>query len=69
MSPCLAFVLSCRQRAVTLPLAVVALLFALKLIPAHVNETSDAVDNPDGILSVALVGSSDVTTVTMPRPG
>ena len=42
---------------VTLPLAVVALLLALKFIPSHVNETSDPVDNLGGILSVALVGS------------
>ena len=42
---------------ITLPLAVVALLFALKYIPSHVNETSDPVDNLGGVLSVALVGS------------
>ena len=42
---------------VTLPLAVVALLLALRVVPAHVNETSDPVDNLGGILSVALVGA------------
>ena len=36
----------------TLPLAVVALILAIRLIPSHVNETSDPVDNLGGILSV-----------------
>ncbi|HEX5588320.1 MAG TPA: MFS transporter [Acidimicrobiia bacterium] len=40
---------------VTLPLAVVALVLALRFVPAHVNETSDPVDNLGGILSVLLV--------------
>ena len=42
---------------ITLPLAVVALALAIWLIPAHVNETTDPVDNLGGILSVILVGS------------
>jgi MFS transporter, DHA2 family, multidrug resistance protein len=42
---------------VTLPLVGVALLMAIKFVPAHVNETSDAVDNLGGILSVVLVGA------------
>ncbi len=37
----------------TLPLAVVALVLAMRLVPAHVNETTDPVDNLGGILSVA----------------
>ncbi|HTZ06428.1 MAG TPA: MFS transporter [Gaiellaceae bacterium] len=41
----------------TLPLAVVALLLALKYVPAHVNEGTEPVDNIGGILSLALVGS------------
>ena len=40
-----------------LPLAVVALFMALKFVPAHVNETTDPVDNLGGILSLLLVGS------------
>jgi len=40
---------------VTLPLAVLALVLAIKLVPSHVNETSDPVDNLGGILSVVLV--------------
>jgi DHA2 family multidrug resistance protein-like MFS transporter len=41
---------------VTLPLALVALVLALRFVPAHVNETSDPVDNLGGILSAVLVG-------------
>jgi MFS transporter, DHA2 family, multidrug resistance protein len=42
---------------ITLPLAVVALVFALKFVPSHVNESSDPVDNLGGILSVVLVAA------------
>ncbi len=40
---------------VTLPLAVVALYMAWRYVPAHVNETSDPVDNLGGILSVLAI--------------
>jgi EmrB/QacA subfamily drug resistance transporter len=42
---------------VTLPLAGVALLMAWRFVPAHVNETTDPVDNLGGILSAVLVGT------------
>ena len=42
---------------ITLPLAVVALVMAAKFVPAHVNETTEPVDNLGGILSVLLVAS------------
>ena len=42
---------------ITLPLAVIALLMAFFLVPSHVNETTDPVDNLGGILSVVLVGA------------
>ena len=42
---------------VTLPLAIVALLLALWLVPSHVNETTDPVDNLGGILSIVLVAA------------
>lgn len=42
---------------VTLPLALVALLMGWRLVPAHVHETTEAVDNLGGILSVLLVGA------------
>jgi MFS transporter, DHA2 family, multidrug resistance protein len=41
----------------TLPLAVIALVMALLLVPSHVNESSDPVDHPGGILSIVLVGA------------
>jgi len=42
---------------IVIPLAVVALFMAIRNIPAHVNETSESVDNFGGILSVILVGA------------
>jgi EmrB/QacA subfamily drug resistance transporter len=41
----------------TLPLAVVALVMAVVLVPSHVNETSGSVDNLGGVLSIVLIGS------------
>src|SRR5262245_1881455 len=42
---------------VTLPLAGVAFLLAVRLVPAHVNETSEPVDNFGGILSVLMIAA------------
>jgi MFS family permease len=42
---------------VTLPLVVVAFPMAWKFVPAHVNETTDPVDNLGGTFSIVLVGS------------
>ena len=42
---------------IVIPLAAVAIFLALRNIPAHVNETTEKVDNFGGILSVILVGS------------
>jgi EmrB/QacA subfamily drug resistance transporter len=41
----------------TLPLAVVAIVMAWILVPSHVNEGSEPVDNLGGILSLVLVGA------------
>src|SRR3954468_17349924 len=41
----------------TLPLALVALVLAWRLVPAHVNESTGQVDNLGGILSLVLVGA------------
>jgi EmrB/QacA subfamily drug resistance transporter len=41
----------------TLPLAAVAIVMVWLLVPAHVNETTDSVDNIGGILSLVLVGA------------
>ncbi len=40
---------------ITLPFAIVALVMAWWLVPAHVNETTDPVDNLGGILSLLAV--------------
>jgi MFS family permease len=40
---------------VTLPLALIALVLAIRYVPAHVDEASDPVDNLGGILSVIMV--------------
>jgi DHA2 family multidrug resistance protein-like MFS transporter len=42
---------------VTLPLALVALVMAVRFVPAHVNETTEAVDNIGGVLSAVVIGS------------
>src|SRR3954447_14622592 len=42
---------------VTLPLVAIALVAAIKFVPAHVNETTEPVDNLGGLLSAVLVGS------------
>jgi MFS transporter, DHA2 family, multidrug resistance protein len=41
----------------TLPLALIALVLALVLVPSHVNETTESVDHPGGVLSILLVGA------------
>jgi MFS transporter, DHA2 family, multidrug resistance protein len=41
----------------TLPLAAVAFILAWVLVPAHVNETVEPVDNLGGLLSIILIGS------------
>ena len=53
---------------VTLPLAVVALLMATRFVPAHVNETSEPVDNLGGILSALLVGAMILAINFAPVP-
>jgi DHA2 family multidrug resistance protein-like MFS transporter len=42
---------------VTLPLALLALYMAWRFVPAHVNETTDPVDHPGGVISVLLVAA------------
>ncbi len=54
---------------ITLPLALIALFMAWRLVPAHVNETSDAVDNLGGILSVLLVAALVLGINFAPVPG
>jgi DHA2 family multidrug resistance protein-like MFS transporter len=54
---------------VTLPLALVALYLAWRFIPAHVNETSERVDNLGGILSVLMVAALVLAINFAPVPG
>ena len=41
----------------TLPLAFIGLAMAIKLVPAHINETTGPVDNLGGGLSIVMVGA------------
>jgi DHA2 family multidrug resistance protein-like MFS transporter len=52
----------------TLPLAVVAILMALRFVPAHVNEGTEPVDNLGGILSLVLVGALILSINFAPVP-
>jgi MFS transporter, DHA2 family, multidrug resistance protein len=42
---------------ITLPLAVVSLVLAPRLVPAHVHEATEQIDNLGGVLSVLMVGA------------
>ena len=53
---------------VTLPLAVVALVMAIRFVPAHVNETTETVDNLGGILSAVLIGAAILAINFAPVP-
>jgi hypothetical protein len=53
---------------VTLPLAVVALLLAVRFVPSHVNETTEPVDNLGGVLSVVLVAALVLAINIAPVP-
>ena len=54
---------------VTLPLAVLALVLAWKVVPAHVNETTEKVDNLGGLLSAVMIGALIVAInfITVPN--
>lgn len=54
---------------VTLPLALLALYLAWRFVPAHVNETSDRVDNLGGVLSVVMVAALVLAINFAPVPG
>ncbi|MBU3700525.1 MAG: MFS transporter [Acidimicrobiia bacterium] len=54
---------------VTIPLAVVAFVASLLLLPAHVNESSGSVDNVGGVLSVVMVGAAVISITIAPEPG
>ena len=54
---------------VSAPLAAIALVFAWRLIPAHVNETTEPVDHLGGILSITLVATLVLAINLAPEPG
>jgi DHA2 family multidrug resistance protein-like MFS transporter len=54
---------------VTAPLALIALVLAWKLIPAHVNETTKPVDHLGGIVSIAFVATLVLAINLAPEPG
>jgi EmrB/QacA subfamily drug resistance transporter len=54
---------------ITIPLALVALVLAIKLVPSHVNETSDPVDNLGGMLSIVMVGGVVLAINFVSMPG
>jgi MFS family permease len=53
---------------ITLPLAFVALYMAWRYVPAHVNETSDPVDNLGGVLSVLFIAGLVLSINFAPVP-
>jgi MFS family permease len=53
---------------VTLPLAVIALLLAFLVVPSHVNETTEPVDNLGGVLSIVVVGTLILSINFAPVP-
>ncbi len=54
---------------ITVPLAVIAFALAWIFIPAHVNETTEPVDNLGGILSVVMIASLVLSINFAPVPG
>ena len=54
---------------ITLPLAVLALYMAWRHVPAHINESTDRVDNLGGILSAIMIGALVVALnfITVPN--
>src|SRR5262249_62011518 len=54
---------------ITLPLVVVAFVMAVAFVPAHVNETTEPVDNLGGVLSIFLVASLILAINFAPVPG
>lgn len=54
---------------ITVPLALLALLLAIRFLPSHVNETTDPVDNLGGILSIIMVGGVVLAINFVSMPG
>lgn len=54
---------------ITIPIAVIALALAIKLVPSHINETTDPVDNLGGMLSIIMVGGVVLAINFVSMPG
>lgn len=54
---------------ITVPLALLALVLAAVLLPSHVNESTEGVDNLGGVLSVFFVAGIVLAINFMPVPG
>jgi EmrB/QacA subfamily drug resistance transporter len=54
---------------VTLPLAAIALFMAVRFVPSHVNETTNPVDHPGGLLSIVMVATLVMGISIAPAPG
>jgi EmrB/QacA subfamily drug resistance transporter len=54
---------------VTLPLAAIAFVLAARSVPAHVNETDDAVDHLGGVMSIIAVATLVIGISFAPEPG
>lgn len=54
---------------VTAPLALLGALMAVLLVPAHVNETTDQVDNVGGVLSIVMIAALVLAINFAPVPG
>src|SRR6476646_347340 len=54
---------------VTIPLALVALYMAWRHVPAHVHESTEAVDNLGGVLSAVMIGALVIGLNFITAPG
>lgn len=54
---------------IVVPIAIAAIVFVSLLVPAHVNESTDRVDNIGGILSVIMVAALVLGISTISAPG
>jgi DHA2 family multidrug resistance protein-like MFS transporter len=54
---------------VTAPVAAIALVLAWRLVPAHVNETTERVDHLGGVVSIGFVAALVLAINLAPEPG
>ena len=54
---------------IAVPLAILAFVLVFAFVPAHVNESTEAVDNLGGVLSVVMIGTFVMGISTVSAPG